>query len=95
MKRSASQRCENSNIALKTRAKSRRPSSRNRSRLGAWFEYASKRGVRCTGISNSQVSIDYLNRRAKQLGFDWELIKATSYSIRLIENTTRLSLWRH
>lgn len=42
---------------------------------GAWFEYASKRGVRCTGISNSQVSIDYLNRRAKQLGFDWELIK--------------------
>jgi cyclopropane-fatty-acyl-phospholipid synthase len=42
---------------------------------GAWFEYASQRGVRCTGISNSQVSIDYLNRRAKQLGFDWELIK--------------------
>jgi cyclopropane-fatty-acyl-phospholipid synthase len=42
---------------------------------GAWFEYASRRGVRCTGISNSQVSIDYLNRRAQQLGFDWELIK--------------------
>jgi len=42
---------------------------------GAWFEYASQRGVRCTGISNSQVSIDYLNHRAKQLGFDWELIK--------------------
>lgn len=42
---------------------------------GAWFEYASQRGVRCTGISNSQVSVDYLNRRAKQLGFDWELIR--------------------
>ena len=42
---------------------------------GAWFEYAAKRGVRCTGISNSQASIDYLNGRAKQLGFDWELIK--------------------
>lgn len=42
---------------------------------GAWFEYASKRGVHCTGISNSQVSIDYLSRRSKQLGFDWELIK--------------------
>src|SRR5262245_55432767 len=42
---------------------------------GAWFEYASRRGVHCTGISNSQVSIDYLSRRSKQLGFDWELIK--------------------
>jgi cyclopropane-fatty-acyl-phospholipid synthase len=42
---------------------------------GAWFEYASKRGVRCTGISNSQVSVDYLNDRARHLGFDWELIK--------------------
>jgi cyclopropane-fatty-acyl-phospholipid synthase len=42
---------------------------------GAWFEYASKRGVQCTGISNSQASIDYLNGRAKQLGFNWELIK--------------------
>ena len=42
---------------------------------GAWLEYASKRGIRCTGISNSQVSIDHLSRRARQLGFDWELIK--------------------
>ena len=41
---------------------------------GAWFEYASRRGVKCTGISNSQVSIDYLNHRAKQLDFDWELV---------------------
>jgi cyclopropane-fatty-acyl-phospholipid synthase len=41
---------------------------------GAWFEYASRRGVKCTGISISQVSIDYLNSRARKLGFDWELI---------------------
>jgi cyclopropane-fatty-acyl-phospholipid synthase len=41
---------------------------------GAWFEYASRRGINCTGISISQPSIDYLNRRARQLGFDWELI---------------------
>jgi len=41
---------------------------------GAWFEYASARGVKCTGISISQVSIDYLNGRAKKLGYDWELI---------------------
>lgn len=43
---------------------------------GAWFEYASRRGVKCTGITISQVSIDYLNRRARELGFDWELIYA-------------------
>jgi cyclopropane-fatty-acyl-phospholipid synthase len=43
---------------------------------GAWFEYASRRGVHCTGISISQRSIDYLDRRAKQLGYDWELIHA-------------------
>jgi cyclopropane-fatty-acyl-phospholipid synthase len=42
---------------------------------GAWFEYASKRGVHCTGISNSQASVDYLTGRARQLGFDWELIR--------------------
>jgi cyclopropane-fatty-acyl-phospholipid synthase len=41
---------------------------------GAWFEYASARGVKCTGISISQASIDYLNGRAKELGRDWELI---------------------
>lgn len=43
---------------------------------GAWFEYASARGVHCTGISISQTSIDYLARRAKELGYDWELIHA-------------------
>ncbi len=41
---------------------------------GAWFEYASQRGVKCTGITISQVSIDYLKERAGQLGHDWELI---------------------
>jgi cyclopropane-fatty-acyl-phospholipid synthase len=43
---------------------------------GAWFEYASQRGVKCTGISISQTSIDYLAGRAKELGYDWELINA-------------------
>jgi cyclopropane-fatty-acyl-phospholipid synthase len=41
---------------------------------GAWFEYAGKRGIKCTGITISQVSIDYLNRRARELGLDWELV---------------------
>ena len=41
---------------------------------GAWFEYASRRGIHCTGISISQTSIDYLKRRARELGHDWELI---------------------
>src|SRR3984893_3299551 len=43
---------------------------------GAWFEYASARGVKCTGITISQVSIDYLTKRARELGRDWELINA-------------------
>jgi len=40
---------------------------------GAWFEYASRRGIRCTGITNSRVSADYLTRRARQLDLGWEL----------------------
>jgi cyclopropane-fatty-acyl-phospholipid synthase len=43
---------------------------------GAWLEYASRRGVRCTGISISQSSIDFLNGRAREIGHDWELIHA-------------------
>jgi cyclopropane-fatty-acyl-phospholipid synthase len=43
---------------------------------GAWLEYASRRGVKCTGISISHSSIDYLKRRAQNLGHDWELIHA-------------------
>jgi len=41
---------------------------------GAWMDYASRRGVACTGISNSQVSIEYLRGRGKQLGHEWELV---------------------
>jgi cyclopropane-fatty-acyl-phospholipid synthase len=52
---------------------------------GAWFEFAASRGVKCTGISISQASIDYLNERAKKLGYDWELI----YSDLLEYETTR------
>lgn len=42
---------------------------------GAWFEYASARGVHCTGISNSEISIRYLTQRARELGRDWTLIQ--------------------
>lgn len=43
---------------------------------GAWFEYASRRGINCTGITISLSSIRYLSSRAKELGYDWELIHA-------------------
>ena len=49
---------------------------------GAWLEYASARGIKCTGISISRVSIDYLNRRAKELGRDWELIECDLFDYR-------------
>ncbi len=41
---------------------------------GAWFEYASKRGVKCTGITISKVSKEFLDAKAKKLGFDWEIL---------------------
>ena len=41
---------------------------------GAWFEYATKRGVKCTGITISKVSKEYLDGRAKLLGQDWEIL---------------------
>ncbi len=41
---------------------------------GAWFEYASKRGVKCTGLTISQESVDFLERKSEKLGFDWEII---------------------
>lgn len=41
---------------------------------GAWFEYASRRGVKCTGITISPASIDYLKSRAKTLYQNWEVI---------------------
>jgi len=49
---------------------------------GAWFEYASARHVKCTGISISRASIDYLDKRAKTLGHDWELIEADLFEYR-------------
>src|SRR5262249_1460846 len=41
---------------------------------GAWFQYASARGVKCTGITISRASEKFLNERAKQLGYDWEIV---------------------
>jgi cyclopropane-fatty-acyl-phospholipid synthase len=41
---------------------------------GAWFEYAWRRGVKCTGITISQTSADYLRARAALLGADWEIL---------------------
>ena len=43
---------------------------------GAWFKYASERGVRCTGLSISRASIEYLEAMARREGYDWELIFA-------------------
>jgi cyclopropane-fatty-acyl-phospholipid synthase len=43
---------------------------------GAWFEYASKRGIKCTGISISKESIRFLTEKGKKLGYDWELIES-------------------
>jgi cyclopropane-fatty-acyl-phospholipid synthase len=43
---------------------------------GAWLEYATRRGLNCTGLSNSRASIEYLDKRARQLGSDWRLIHA-------------------
>jgi cyclopropane-fatty-acyl-phospholipid synthase len=49
---------------------------------GAWFEYASARGVKCTGISISQASLDYLKQRANAARQDWTLIWADLLSYR-------------
>ena len=43
---------------------------------GAWFEYASPRGIKCTGISISKESIRFLTEKGKKLGYDWELIES-------------------
>ena len=43
---------------------------------GAWFEYASARGVKCTGITISKVSKEFLEKRAKELGRDWTVIES-------------------
>ncbi len=41
---------------------------------GAWSEYAAQRGVKCTGLSNSEESVRYLRSRAAKLGHDWSII---------------------
>jgi cyclopropane-fatty-acyl-phospholipid synthase len=41
---------------------------------GAWLEFASRRGINCTGITNSQRSAEYLKRHGAQLGYGWEVI---------------------
>jgi cyclopropane-fatty-acyl-phospholipid synthase len=41
---------------------------------GAWFEYAAQRGVKCTGLTISTESANYLRQRATQLGYDWSII---------------------
>jgi cyclopropane-fatty-acyl-phospholipid synthase len=41
---------------------------------GAWFTYASQRGVKCTGLTISKESREYLQRRAAELGQDWTVI---------------------
>jgi cyclopropane-fatty-acyl-phospholipid synthase len=43
---------------------------------GAWFKYASQLGVKCTGLSISRASIEYLEAMARAGGYDWELIFA-------------------
>ena len=41
---------------------------------GAWFKYASDRGVKGTGLSISRASIAYLEEMARAEGYDWELV---------------------
>jgi cyclopropane-fatty-acyl-phospholipid synthase len=43
---------------------------------GAWFEYATARGVKCTGISISKESIRFLKDKAAKEGHDWELVES-------------------
>jgi cyclopropane-fatty-acyl-phospholipid synthase len=42
---------------------------------GAWFEYASQRNVKCTGLTISTESANYLRRRAAALGHDWSVVE--------------------
>ncbi len=41
---------------------------------GAWMEYASERGIKCSGLTISKESSDYLQRKSEKLGHDWEII---------------------
>lgn len=41
---------------------------------GAWLEYAAERGIKCTGLTISEESVNFLSRKADELGFDWNII---------------------
>ncbi|MBV8406595.1 MAG: class I SAM-dependent methyltransferase, partial [Alphaproteobacteria bacterium] len=41
---------------------------------GAWFDYAARRGVSCTGLTISKESANFLRRRADELGQTWSVI---------------------
>jgi cyclopropane-fatty-acyl-phospholipid synthase len=41
---------------------------------GAWSEYAAPRGIKCTGLTISTESLEYLRGRAKMFGHDWTMI---------------------
>jgi cyclopropane-fatty-acyl-phospholipid synthase len=49
---------------------------------GAWFEYASARGVKCTGITISKESKRFLEEKGKKLGRDWEVIETDLFDYR-------------
>ena len=40
---------------------------------GAWFHYASQRGIRCSGITISEESRAYLTHRGQELGYEWDV----------------------
>lgn len=41
---------------------------------GAWLNYASQRGVNCSGLTISKESQSYLEAKATSLGHDWEIV---------------------
>jgi cyclopropane-fatty-acyl-phospholipid synthase len=40
---------------------------------GSWLKYAAARGVKCTAISISEYSINFLLGEAQRLGYDWDI----------------------
>jgi cyclopropane-fatty-acyl-phospholipid synthase len=43
---------------------------------GAWLEYASSRGIRGTGITISEASLNYLKSRSAAQGYNWNIMFA-------------------
>jgi cyclopropane-fatty-acyl-phospholipid synthase len=41
---------------------------------GAWFDYAARRGIRCTGLTISIESRQFLERRAAESGLEWTVL---------------------